>query len=278
MGVQNFLGVIHIMKNFFTILLGIACIIILYYGHSYWNQRIASASNNTLRSSDQQISEMAIQDDDRDIDLLALTKNWPASSVDRFKQTLNEKKSFKVLFVGSPAIGSENKGAFPFVKEKLLETFGKDHIQVKIKTYNSTSTKLIYGNNQVEIAAERADLIVFEPFIWMNNGEVLIENSLKDATKIMEDIKAKNPGTAFILQPAFPIYKAKIYPTQVEELKKFAEKNHLTYMDHWSAWPDPNTKAIVDYLLPDQSAPSDKGNQVWGEYITNFLISKSESE
>ncbi|MEY2194036.1 SGNH/GDSL hydrolase family protein [Neobacillus sp. BF23-41] len=268
------------MKNFLTILLGFACITILYYGHSYWNQRISSASNNapSTSKSDQQMSEMATPVDDGDIDLLTLTKNWPASSVDRFKQTLNEKKAFKVLFVGSPAIGSENTGPFPFVKEKLLETFGKDNIQVTIKTYNSTSTQLIKSNDQEEISQEEADLIVFEPFILMNNGEVLLENSLEDITMIMEDIKAKNPETTFILQPSYPLYKAKIYPTQVEALKKFAEKNQLTYIDHWSAWPDSNTKEINEYLLPDQSAPSEKGNQVWGEYITKFLISKSESE
>ncbi|MBT2738374.1 SGNH/GDSL hydrolase family protein [Bacillus sp. ISL-7] len=266
------------MKNFLTILLGIACVALLYYGHSYWNQRIATASNTAPSTSDQQTSEMAIQSDDSDIDLLTLTKNWPASSVERFKHTLNEKKAFKVLFIGSPAIGSENTGPFPFVKEKLLETFGKDNIQVTIKTYNSTSIQFIKSNDQEEISKEEADLIVFEPFILMNNGEVLIENSLEDITMIMEDIKAKNPETNFILQPSYPLYKAKIYPTQVEALKKFAEKSQLTYMDHWSAWPDPNTKEINEYLLPDQSAPSEKGNQVWGEYITNFLISKSESE
>lgn len=266
------------MKNFFTLFLGIACLTILYYGHSYWNQRIASASNTATSTSDQQSSKISTQNDGRNIDLLELTKNWPSSSVDKFKQTLHAKKEFKVLFVGSTAIGSENNGVFPSVKEKLIETFGKENIQVTIKTFNSTSTEFIRNDDQEEIAAVQADLIVFEPFIWMNNGEVLIEDSLKDATKFMEDIKAKNPKTAFILQPAYPIYKAKIYPTQVEELKKFAEKNQITYMDHWSAWPDPNTKEIKEYLLSDQSAPNEKGNQVWSEYITQFLISKSESE
>ncbi len=278
MRVQNFLGVIHIMKNFLTILLGIACITILYYGHSYWNQRISSASNTAPRTSDQQISEMAIQDDDRDNDLLALTKNWPASSVDRFKKTLNDKKAFKVLFVGSPAIGSENKGAFPFVKEKLLETFGEKNIQVAIKTFHSNSTELINKTEQDEISAEQADLIILEPFILLNNGVVLIDDTLKNTSKLMDDITAKNPETDFILQPSYPLYKAQIYPNQVAELKKYADEKHITYLDHWSAWPDSNTEEIKDYLLPDQSAPSEKGNQVWSEYITQFLISKSESE
>jgi hypothetical protein len=267
-----------IMKNFITILLGIACIAILFYGHSYWNQRIATASNSTPSTSDKQPSEVNIQTNENSSELLKLTRNWPNRSVERFQQTLDEKKVFKILFVGSPAMGSETSGAFPLVKEQLMKAFGQDHIQVTIKTYNSTSTQFIHNNAQAEIASEKADLIVFEPFIWLNNGEVLMEDSLKDATTFMDDIQTKNPETAFILQPAFPIYKAKIYPTQVEELKKFAEKNKITYIDHWSAWPNPDTNELKAYLLPDQSAPSDKGNQLWSEYLAQFLISKSESK
>ncbi|MDR7238752.1 SGNH/GDSL hydrolase family protein [Neobacillus drentensis] len=266
------------MKNFLTILLGIACIAILYYGHSYWNQRIASASNTTPSTSDHAQSEVTVKNDDSDIDLLELTKNWPASSVDKFEQTLNKKKSFKVLFVGSTSIGSENSGVFPMVKKKLIETFGEKNIQVDVKTFNSTSTQFINKNEQEDIAAEKADLIVLEPFILMNNGVVLIGDTLENTTTIMDDITAKNPETSFILQPSYPLYKAKIYPKQVEELKKFAMENDITYLDHWSAWPDPNTEAIKDYLLPDQSAPSDKGYELWSESILHFLISKSESE
>jgi lysophospholipase L1-like esterase len=278
MKVQNFLGVIYIMKNFLTILLGIACIAILYYGHSYWNQRIALASNTAPSTSNHTLSEITIKNEDRYIDLPELTKNWPASSVDKFEQTLNEKKAFKVLFVGSTSIGSENSGVFPLVKKRLIETFGEKNIQVEVMTFNSNSTQLVNNKEQEDIATEKADLIVLEPFILMNNGVVLINDTLVNTTKIMDDITAKNPETSFILQPSYPLYKAKIYPKQVEELKKFAIKNDITYLDHWSAWPDPNTEAIKDYLLPDQSAPSDKGYELWSESILQFLINKSESE
>ncbi|WML24555.1 SGNH/GDSL hydrolase family protein [Neobacillus sp. OS1-33] len=266
------------MKNLFTILLGIACITILFYGHSYWNQRITTASNMAPSTSDKQPSKVDTQTNENSNELLKLTRNWPSRSIDRFQQTLDEKKVFKLLFVGSPAMGSETSGAFPLVKEHLMKAFGQDHIQVTIQTFNSTSTQFIHNHTPAEIASEKADLIIFEPFIWLNNGEVLIEDSLKDATTFMDDIQTRNPETAFILQPAFPIYKAKIYPAQVEELKKFAKKNKITYIDHWSTWPNPDSKEIKDYLLPDQSAPSDKGNQLWSEYLTQFLISKSESE
>ncbi|MFJ7729669.1 SGNH/GDSL hydrolase family protein [Neobacillus sp. NPDC097160] len=263
------------MKHFFTIILGIACVAVLFFGHSYWNKRIEAASEKTSSfSNNKAATTQTIENEGTDEDIIAYTGNWPTTAVDRFKQTQNAKKPFKVLFVGSPAIGSDTAGSFPTVKEKLLKTFGKKNIQVDLKTYHSTSTQLVKSNKQDEIAAAEANLIVLEPFILMNNGEVLLENTLNDLTKIMDDIKAVNPETTFILQPSFPLYKARIYPTQVAELKKYAEQNQIDYLDHWSAWPDPGTEAIKDYLTSDQSAPSDKGYQVWSDYILQFLISK----
>ncbi|MFK9094242.1 SGNH/GDSL hydrolase family protein [Bacillus salipaludis] len=263
------------MKHFFTIILGIACAAVLFFGHSYWNKRIEAAPEKTSSlSNDKAATAQTIENEGSEEDIIVHTGNWPTTAVDRFKQTLNEKKPFKVLFVGSPAIGSNTAGTYPTVKEKLLETFGKKNIQVDHKTFHSTSTEVIKNNKQDEIAAAEADLIVLEPFILLNNGEVLLENTLKDLTKIMDDIKAANPDTTIILQPSFPLYKARIYPTQVAELKKYAAQNQIAYLDHWSAWPDPSTEAIKEYLTSDQSAPSDQGYQVWTDYLLHYLISE----
>jgi len=265
------------MKNFLTILLGLACAAVLFFGHSYWNERIKAAPQKTSSLSDkhQRTSTQTVENKFPDEDVIAYTRNWPASAVDRFKQTLGDKKPFKVLFVGSPAIGSNTAGTFPNVKEKLIETFGKNNIQIGLKTFKSTSTQLVNSNKQDEIASEEADLIILEPFILQNNyGLILIDKTLSDISNIMDDIKAKKPVTTFMLQPSFPLYKAKIYPNQVAEPKKFAKQNQITYLDHWSAWPDTNTEKIKEYLQSDQGAPNDKGNQVRSDFILQFLISK----
>ncbi|MBO0961029.1 SGNH/GDSL hydrolase family protein [Neobacillus sp. MM2021_6] len=264
------------MKNFFTILLGLACAAVLIFGHSYWNKRIEAAPKKTSSSLDnQQMTSAQTSENDKVTgDLAAYTSNWPATAIDRFKQTQKEKKPFKVLFVGSPAIGSEKAGMYPKVKENLLETFGDKNVQVNLKTYNSTTTQLVTQNKQKEIAADKADLIILEPFILENNGVVLIDTTLNDIAKIIDEVQVKNPNTTFILQPSYPLYQAKIYPNQVAELQKWAEQNKIAYLDHWTAWPDSNTSAIKEFLNPDQSAPSDKGNQVWSDYILQYLISK----
>ncbi|MDR6121152.1 hypothetical protein QFZ87_000749 [Bacillus sp. SLBN-46] len=266
------------MKNVLTILLGIACAAVLIYGHSYWNQRIEAAPPKTTESpKSQKTTTEANENQELDSNLIAYTANWPKAAVERFKKTHSEKKPFKILFVGSPAIGSDTAGTYPIVKEKLLTTFGEKNVQVAIKTYNSISTQVIKNKGQEEIAAEEADLVVFEPFILLNNGNVFIQNTFDDITTMIDAVKAKNPDATIILQPSYPLYNAKIYPHQVAQLKQFAEQQQISYLNHWTAWPDASTEAIKEYLSPDQSAPSEKGDQVWSAYLLNFLISKSES-
>jgi hypothetical protein len=204
---------------------------------------------------------------------MVYTKNWRAESVNRFKQSLKTGNPFKILFVGSPAMGSETDGTFLLVKQKLTETYG-EHIEVQLKTFDMTSTQFLYQKKQNEIVAEAADMIVFEPFILENNGEVLIEKTMTDLEVVMDAVKVAKPESTIILQPAYTLYNAKIYPRQVEELNKYAETHQIPYLDHWTAWPDPATEEMKDYLFKDQSAPSGKGAQVWSDYLIQFLISK----
>ncbi|MCM3569388.1 hypothetical protein [Neobacillus mesonae] len=268
------------MKNFLTLLLGIICIAVLFFGHSYWNKQISASATNKASTAikKEETTTANNQPSADDTELLAYTKNWPDSAVDRFKTTLAEKKTFKILFLGSKAIGSDTDGVFPIVKEKLEDKFGSDHVEVTYKTYKSSSTQFVNADKQEDIAKLGADLIIFEPFILTNNGLVLVEDTFKDIATIMDDIQAKKSETSFILQPSYPIYPAKIYPSQVEQLKQFAKKNDITYMDHWTAWPDSQDPALKEYLTTDQSAPSEKGVKVWSDYIVNFLLNEGESE
>ena len=269
------------MKIFLTGLLGVGFIVVLFLGQSHWNQQLQASAKGKpiIQASTNALDEQNADGNSNEQELLKLTSNWPSGAIDQFKQALQKDKPFTILFAGSPAIGSETDGAFPLIKEHLLKTFGEDHLNVELKTFNTTSTQFLYQKKQEEIVAADADLVIFEPFILMNNGEVLIKNTLKNTTEIIDDIKKNNPDTAFILQPAYPVYKSKIYPRQVAELKKYAQDHELTYLDHWSSWPDSNSAGFKDYFQKDLITPNEKGNQVWSEYILQFLTNgASESE
>jgi hypothetical protein len=120
----------------------------------------------------------------------------------------------------------------------------------------------------------KAGLIIFEPFLLNDNGKVVIQDSLTNITKIMKDVKAKNPTTTFVLQPSYPLYGAKFYPLQMDGLKEYAKQNKIAYLDHWTSWPGTNNTELKNYLLPDMSAPNKKGNNVWEQFILDYLIHK----
>jgi hypothetical protein len=257
------------IQKIFTFLLGILLILLIYFGQTHWNQQKKAFSKDTPISAGKE----AVKQNTSANALLKYTKNWPAEAMERFKQSLNTGTPFKILFVGSPAMGSESDGTFPLVKQKLMETYG-EHVEVQLKTYDMTSTQFNSQNKQDEIAGEAADMIIFEPFILENNGEVLIDKTMTDLAAVMDAVKVAKPETTTILQPSFPLFNAKIYPRQVEELKKYAETHQITYLNHWTAWPDPATEELKNYLTPDQSAPNEKGAQVWSEYLIRFFISE----
>ena len=76
----------------------------------------------------------------------------------------------------------------------LTDAYGNDHIAIAIHTYDRTSKEFLANNDQLEIAAEKAQLIVFEPFLLNDNGKVAIGDSLNNLTKVIEDVKADKPG------------------------------------------------------------------------------------
>lgn len=141
-------------------------------------------------------------------------------------------------------------------------------------TYAQTSADILAENKQLEFAAEKAQLVVIEPFLLNDNSKIKVEETLANVTKMIEDIKTGNPDTTFILQPSNPIYLPKYYSTQVEALKEYTAANNITYFDHWKAWPATDNPEIKDYLNGDQSAPNEKGYQVWARYLIEYFINK----
>lgn len=260
---EMYLGVV-IMKYFFTAIWAIVCMMVLFFGHSYWNER-------TAVQADQPPAIVVPQADEVKLDeYLELAKNWPQAARQQFKQALQDKQPYKILFVGSTALQWEKD-----VSRSLTESYGSERIITAQHTYDLTSNDMVAENKQLEIAAEKAQLIVIEPFLLNDNSIVSIDVTLANLTKMIDDVKLTTPDTTFILQPSYPIYLPKYYSVQVEALKEYAIENNLTYLDHWSAWPATDNPEINDYLTDDQSGPNQKGYQVWSQFISDYLISKA---
>jgi lysophospholipase L1-like esterase len=249
------------MKYILTAIWSIVCIGVLGYSHLHWNQQVAVKAVTPVLPQEPSQTDYT--------SYLETAANWPESSKEQLTLTLEAETPFKILFVGSSTMEWEKN-----VTQSLTESFGSDKIQTAIHTYDLTTDKILAENKVLELASEKAQLIVIEPFLLNDNGILKMDATLANLSKMMEDIKAENPDTTFILQPSHPIYRPKLYSSQVEALKEYAAANNLTYLDHWTAWPVTDNPEIKDYLTNDQSGPNEKGNQVWAQFLVNYFVSK----
>jgi hypothetical protein len=250
------------MKYFLTAVWAIVCIGVLAYSHLHWNQQTAVKA----------VVEPILTNETNEADFtkyLEIAAYWPNEAKEQLKLAFKEEKPFKIVFVGSTAMEWEKN-----VTQQLTQSYGSDKIITTLHTYDLTTENFIAENKQLELAAEQAQLIVLEPFLLNDNGKLKIDVTLANLTKIMEDIKTENPETTFILQPSNPIYLPKYYATQVEALKTYAAENHLTYLDHWAAWPATDNPEINNYLKEDQSGPNEQGYQVWSQFLITYFIKK----
>lgn len=252
------------IKYILTSLWVLVCAVVLLIGHSHWAHKIVAHSNDTETVLAADTEEKTV-----DVDtLLAKAKNWPSTAQEQLKNSLKDKKRFKIVFVGT----KEMDGWDGSLSAKLADAYGKENIDFTALTYDTTTKEFVTKDNQLEIASLKPQLVVFEPFLLNDNGKVEINDTLANLTKIIGDVKAADPGVTFILQPSYPIYNPKIYQLQVNALKEFSVKNKLVYLDHWGAWPNIHDVKIKEYVTTDQTGPTEKGNQVWLKYLSDYFI------
>lgn len=246
---------------------------VLLWGNIHWSKKTTVSGNDRV-SPAVVVTEKAEEAASPSDPLLAFTNNWPEQAAENFKKAMDEKRTYKILLVGSEALGDEQSGWAASTKEQLITAYGKEYMDVEILTFNVNSLGFIEEEGPSKIASTQADMILFEPFTLMDNGQVAIENSLDNIQQMIDGTLEAKPDTVFVLMPPHPIYNAVYYPKQVEALKSYAEENKIPYLDHWDAWPDYQTEEIKEYLTSDNSQPSEQGHEVWSKYVTDYLISK----
>ncbi|MDE3840225.1 hypothetical protein C0966_12825 [Bacillus methanolicus] len=269
------------MRVFLTTILAIACAIVLILGNLHWDKKTAISSKNGNNIETTKIDSKSLNDSSSSVegkealneDLIKLAKNWPKEGLEVYKKALKEGRPYKILIVGSASLAADSGGWPNLVKKKLMDAYSGT-ISVTFKEYNLNSLEFVQQDKTQELIDEKADMILFEPFILNDNGIVRIEDTLDNIMNIMKEVKTNNPDTTFVLQPPHPLFNAKYYPLQVEELKKFTKQNNIPYLDHWAAWPDPATEEIKKYLLEDQSGPNQEGHKIWGKVVEDYLINQ----
>ncbi|MFT0563616.1 SGNH/GDSL hydrolase family protein [Bacillus cereus] len=253
-------------------------------GKLYWNKKIANATGQTSevtktkaevkdsKAKKEEKKEEKKQDAKSSFNE-AYAKNLPDAVKEKLKKAAEDKKAVNLVIVGDEASSSEKSAWAAKLTANLETAYGKGLWNVTVKEYKGESTEeLITNKRDKEIAKENPDVILFEPPFITDNGKTGNGNSVVNTQKFVQALSTSAKGATIMIQPSNPVYGAKNYPKSIEALKQFATQNNYTYIDHWGAWPDATTKAILPYLQEEFGFPSAKGHDVWAQYVTNYFI------
>lgn len=264
------------LQRILVVLSFIAFIAITIVGGMYWNtqqneviQGKAKVETNEVGKTEQ---SGKVTDADR-TELQEKVKNLPESAQAVFLRAYDENKSVHIAFVGSQALGKGIGGWSDLVSEELAEAYG-DLVMISTYQMDGSSNEFIVKGLADEVAEEKFDIVMLEPFTLKDNGTIGIDNSLKNLTTAIEAFKEANSNISIIIQPPNPIYGAVNYPKQVEnDLKDFAKENDLPYFDHWDKWPDDKTQDLLKYL-DKEGMPNSDGHTLWAEAIMNYFVAE----
>ncbi|MDA2394589.1 SGNH/GDSL hydrolase family protein [Bacillus cereus] len=255
-------------------------------GKLYWNKKVANATGQTseVTKTKVEVKDSGAKKEEKKEEKKqdakssfneAYAKNLPDAVKEKLKKAAQDKKAVNLIIVGDEGSSSE-KGAWAAKLTSNLETaYGKGLWNVTVKEYKGESTEeLIANKRDKEIAKENPDVILFEPPFITDNGKTGNGNSVANTQKFVQALSTSAKGATIMIQPSNPVYGAKNYPKAIEALKQFAAQNNYTYIDHWGAWPDASTKAILPYLKEEFGFPTAKGHEVWAQYVTDYFVAK----
>ncbi|WP_408007913.1 SGNH/GDSL hydrolase family protein [Pseudalkalibacillus sp. A8] len=260
-----------------TIILSITTII---FGHFHWNSKI----NNTIANAKENAEQVSEKDqpandvkgsNESKPDIKELTKNLSEETKDLISDAIESGEAIDIAVVGSEAQGMGETPWPVLLQSGLDEAYGEGLFNINSYDFgDETSINVIKLEKMTEIIESQPDIVLLEPFIMNDNGEVGVNDTI-DAIKILERrFTESNEDIIFMLQPSHPIFEPQVYAIQVNGIKEFAEDEGITYLHHWDDWPDVSDEDVKDFIQEDLSGPNDRGNKIWAEYLINYFTGK----
>src|SRR5690606_22144101 len=132
-------------------------------------------------------------------------KNLPEEIVNKIDTALKTAEPMNLVIVGSASTPESPEGWPTLVKQELENTYGNAIFNVIIKEYaNQTSNDFVANGSVQEIIALNPDVLLFEPFILADNGNVRLSTRLENIESILNTLYAEFPELTVLLQPANP--------------------------------------------------------------------------
>ncbi|TMW72234.1 SGNH/GDSL hydrolase family protein [Alteribacter natronophilus] len=197
---------------------------------------------------------------------------------DVMEQALADSRPVEIVAFGSRALTDyDDTGVTPWpelLEEALAAHYGEDHFTVNVYSYGALmSSEVTEEDHHIEVAVSGGDIFLIEPFIWNDNGNLLIRDTIVYAETMAEAIAEENPDAVIALMPSQPrgISQAPNYiNNQIVPFREFAEESEYVFLDHWTNWPELDDEEMDDYL--DGVLPSQDGHEAWSSYIASWVM------
>lgn len=260
----------------FVVVLSLSTIV---FGHFHWESKLASkveaakadVSERETSSFERSATKEPQQDESKSVD--QLSSNLPQPLQEQIQTAIHNKTKVKFSIIGSGELNA-TEGWSGHLAKGLTEAYGEGVFDLQVTGFGDLdSTKVHSSEKMINIAENKPDLVLIEPFIMNDNIGVRLDDS-KESIKIIERrLKEENPNVTIFIQPPHPIYDPQHYQVQINTIKEFSAEEDFIYLDHWENWPGVQDEEIKKYI-EGIDRPNEKGHKLWSEYLINYFTGK----
>lgn len=245
------------------ILLSTLCVGVLLFSASAWKQKISEAGGEILSQEEPLAGERQTALNISPDDILRLGASLDDKTLEVLLSRQKAGETVQMLVIGSEAMTTVGEMFAKAIREDYA-----DFIETDVATFDMTSARFVEEGLESEAIdwAKGYDIVLYEPFTWKNNGNVVIEQEHQHLLAVMELAKSHVADASFIVTPPQPIYKAGYYLTQIRALERLTTTHDIPYIEHWANWPDTQSAELLDYLDEDLN-PSAAGVEAWSNAL-----------
>lgn len=156
------------MKAAIISTLSIVLVVVLVIGNIHWNIRDESPLSpiHSTNTPNEEESEPYFNLDY----YKSYAALWPEQAQEVFEKKLTDKQRFRILLVGSDAIGDQDLGLITPLKEVLANKYDQ-YVTIESIVYDGTTSDYVKDDAYEDLIDKKPDMVIFEPFLLHDNKE-----------------------------------------------------------------------------------------------------------
>ncbi|MFB5662683.1 hypothetical protein [Alteribacillus sp. HJP-4] len=273
------------MKRFILGLIIVLGIAVPVYGKIHFDQKVEQTVSEARGETEEEPSgeapdeEAASEEAPEQAELSDLLEDADSAFAEKMAATIAEGEPLTMVVAGSGSVTAEDGESYAeLLRDGLQETYNTDLIEVEVVDFEDQDSLEVLDNDSAEEIAELSpDILLYDPLVLNDNGEVSIEDTVYSLRDTVQTVMNENPDVVPYIQPPQPIFEAEYYLDQINGLnEEMEESEELIYINHWESWPDTTDEDIEEYV--DELDVTPAGHELWAEHLLAFFTGEDEVE